>query len=337
MTEVINVFLITGFLGSGKTTFLNRIIHQFPKDSKLMILMNEFGEVGIDGTLVDMEELDVLEINKGSIFCACVKTDFIKGLFEIAGKIRPEVLLMESTGVANPTDLKKDLALPIFKDSFKLREQFCIVDADKFLDEFQVFASVESQIASSSRFIINKTDLAPAKKVEEIKRLIGNYHQEPVFYEAAYCDIDVAGLLCLEPTGEKIPGAVLNMTGEELDSFIDGLLDDPQASLSPPDILMSATFLWQGAELSEIEEMTGKLPGGVVRAKGFLIAGDTYLYSFVMGRCSIEKKGLSLKESQKNVLVVISPPHVMPEVERVMKRFGLAKLGKLTPGLSLKK
>lgn len=59
------VFLITGFLGSGKTTFLNKIIARFPKDKKLTILMNEFGEIGIDGTLVKGDAIDMMEISRG--------------------------------------------------------------------------------------------------------------------------------------------------------------------------------------------------------------------------------------------------------------------------------
>ncbi|MCF6249286.1 MAG: hypothetical protein L3J69_18305, partial [Desulfobacula sp.] len=109
MSSITNVILITGFLGSGKTTFLNRIVKAFPKDQKLMILMNEFGEIGLDGTLVEGDELDILEISKGSIFCVCVKIDFIRALSEIAHKLKPDVLIVESTGVANPSDLEKDL------------------------------------------------------------------------------------------------------------------------------------------------------------------------------------------------------------------------------------
>jgi len=118
MADSTDVFLITGFLGSGKTTFLNRVIDVFPKDKKMTILMNEFGEVGIDGTLVEGDEIDMLEISRGSIFCVCVKTDFIKGLYELNTKIRPDVLIIESTGVANPSDLKRDLQLPIFNGRF---------------------------------------------------------------------------------------------------------------------------------------------------------------------------------------------------------------------------
>jgi len=164
MYEMTRVYLITGFLGSGKTTLLNRIIDFFPKEKKLTILMNEFGEIGIDGTLVQGENIDMLEISKGSIFCVCVKTDFIKGLYELSTKVQPDVLLIESTGVANPSDLKKDLNLPIFSNRFHFVEQFCLVDAAHFLDAYEAYASLEKQIASSTVFVINKTDLAPPKR-----------------------------------------------------------------------------------------------------------------------------------------------------------------------------
>ena len=114
MSEPIDVYLISGFLGAGKTTFLNRLIKVVPEDVTFLILMNEFGEVGLDGTLVESEDLDMIEISKGSIFCACVKTDFIKALHEIAHTVHPDVMLIETTGVANPTDLDRDLKLPIF-------------------------------------------------------------------------------------------------------------------------------------------------------------------------------------------------------------------------------
>ena len=58
MSTVTDVLLITGFLGSGKTTFLNRVIKAFPPERKLMVLMNEFGEIGIDGQLVEGDDLD---------------------------------------------------------------------------------------------------------------------------------------------------------------------------------------------------------------------------------------------------------------------------------------
>jgi G3E family GTPase len=331
MANFTDVYLITGFLGSGKTTFLNRLIRQFPRDWKLMILMNEFGEIGIDGTLVAGEDLDILEISKGSIFCACVKTDFIKGLYEIAQKIKPDILLIESTGVANPVDLKKDLNLPIFKGRFQFKEQFCIIDAANFLDAFQVYASVEKQISSSTRFIINKIDLASREQVEEIKNLVKKYHPDPRFYEATYADINVAELLSLE---QPLEGAKYEpgrpMSEEELERYVEELLSDIHESLTPPDLLMSASFFWKGGAPSDLREMTARLPREVLRAKGFVqIEGRLHLYNYVMGQCSIEIQDVPVKENQINVLVFIAPPQIMPAVEKLMGDFNFVKTGEI--------
>ncbi|OAT86143.1 CobW family GTP-binding protein [Desulfotomaculum copahuensis] len=328
MSDTTDVFLITGFLGSGKTTFLNRIINQFPRDKKLMILMNEFGEVGVDGALVESEDLEMLEISKGSIFCACVKTDFIKGMYEIAQKIKPDVLLIESTGVANPTDLKRDLQLPIFNNRFLFKEQFCIVDAAHFMDEYGVFSSVENQIASSTRFIINKIDLATAEQIREVKRIIAQHHPEPHFYETTFAAADVIGLLALSGA-DKAEGTVSSaqMNDEELDQYIDALLDDPGASLSPPDILISAAFRWPGGTPAEICEMAAKLPRQVPRAKGFIVAnGRTYLFNFVMGRFDLEEQNAPSKQIPGNVLVFIAPPDVMPAVEEILSAYRFSRI-----------
>ena len=189
MADITRVYLITGFLGSGKTTFLNQIIKAVPPGRKLTIMINEFGEMGVDGALVEGEALDIMEISKGSIFCACVKTDFIKGLYELYQTIRPDILLIEPTGVANPKDLKKDLELPIFNNRFDYREQFCLIDAAHFLDAYRTFASLEKQIASSNIFILNKTDLARPGNIDHIKETIRGLNPNPIFFETTYAQI----------------------------------------------------------------------------------------------------------------------------------------------------
>ena len=191
MSDLTRVYLITGFLGSGKTTLLNRIIDRFPKDKKLTILMNEFGEIGVDGTLIEGDDIDMMEISRGYIFCVCVKTDFIKGLYELNTTVRPDVLLIESTGVANPSDLKRDIKLPIFNNRFQFMEQFCVIDAAHFLDAYNVYASLEKQIESSSVFIINKTDLTSAEIIEDTKEVVRKFHPDPFFFETTYADIPI--------------------------------------------------------------------------------------------------------------------------------------------------
>ncbi len=329
MGEKTSVYLITGFLGSGKTTFLNRIISVFPRDRKLTVLMNEFGEIGVDGTLIQGENVDMLEISKGSIFCVCVKTDFIKGLYELSTKVQPEVLFIESTGVANPSDLKRDLKLSIFSNRFQFKEQFCMLDAAHFLEAYEAFASLEKQIASSTVFILNKTDLAPFEKIEEIKQVIRSFHPEPAFYETIYGDIPLEkffpiGCRASREDTSKEAGKPSALSDEEIDAFIDDLLISPDLEITPPDRLVSVTYLWSGHDLDEVEDLARHLPPECIRAKGFLKAGgEIYLFNYVMGEWSIVSADLPEDQiKHKNVVVFIAPPGSMECIEKASSKAG---------------
>jgi G3E family GTPase len=324
MSELTQVYLITGFLGSGKTTFLNRIIRRFPRTRKLTLLVNEFGEVGVDGTLVEGDDIDMLEISKGSIFCVCVKTDFIKGLYELTTKVKPDVLLIESTGVANPSDLKKDLKLPIFNNRFDFREQFCIVDAVHFLDAYDTYASIEKQIASSSVFIINKVDASPRQTIEQVMEVIRGFHPGPTFYETAYADLPLETFFDFLADGpaeaEEPPGVAdenPELTEAELDAYIDRLLDSPELEITPPDLLVSTAYEWNGRELGEVRALADSLPRSVVRAKGFVEEeGVMYIFNYVMGDWTIEETPIPRERiKHKNIVVFIGPPDSMAGID----------------------
>lgn len=326
MTDKTRVYLITGFLGSGKTTFLNQIIKAVPPGRKLTIMINEFGEMGVDGALVEGEALDIMEISKGSIFCACIKTDFIKGLYELYQTTRPDILLIEPTGVANPKDLKKDLELPIFNNRFDYREQFCLIDGAHFFDAYRTFASLEKQIASSNIFIVNKTDLAKPEDIARIKETIRGINPHPVFYETTYAQIPFQDFfqwaesrsLAAQGTDSSAP-FISGLSDDQLDLFINKLLGSPHFEISPPDRLMSMALRWEGTRLEQIKYLAQNLPSTVVRAKGLLeIAGRLHLFNYVMGDWTITTADLSQNpDKQKNVVVLIGPPEAMGEISRV--------------------
>lgn len=340
MSDITYVYMITGFLGSGKTTFLNRIIKRFPEDMKLTILMNEFGEIGLDGTLIEGDEIDMMEISKGSIFCVCVKTDFIKGLYELCTSVQPDVLLIESTGVANPSDLKKDLKLPIFNDRFHYLEQFCTIDAVHFLDAYEIYASLEKQIASSTVFIINKTDLASSETIEDVKKVIREFHPDPKFFETTYADIPLDTFFFFAEKTEHVnTESALEkdkrpaLSEDELNKFIDDLLDSPDIEITPPDLLMSVTYRWSGDNLDQVEALAQSLPPSVVRSKGFLEEkGEMYLFNYVMGDWTIEKTKISKDRIQhKNVVVFIGPPESMEGIEKITQTGNWSNLGTFQP------
>ncbi len=329
MTDGTDVYLITGFLGSGKTTFLNRMMRSFPPSEKVFVLMNEFGEVGVDGVLIEGEDIRMLEISKGSIFCVCVKTDFIKGLYEIARVSKPDVLLIESTGVADPSDMKKDLALPLFRGRFRLRNQFCVVDAENFREALAVFASMERQIASSDTFIINKIDRVPRQVVDEIRSAIRSLHPDPLFYETTYCDISVDRFLSPalppeqspagEPAGET--AQVHEFSSEDIEAIVDGLLEDPQRRMSPPELLISAAYRWTGGTYDEFEKAIRRWSQGLVRAKGFLdVAGETCLFNYTFGQTRIDTLPQHRNRiKHHNVVVLIGTPGTMERIDAAVR------------------
>ncbi len=341
MSAITRVYLITGFLGAGKTTFLNRILEAFPKDQRLTLLVNEFGEIGVDGVLVEGDEIDVMEISKGSIFCVCVKTDFIKGLYELNSKVQPDVLLIESTGVANPSDLKKDLKLPIFNDRFQFMEQFCVIDAVHFLDAYRVYASLEKQVASSSVFIINKTDLASPEAIAETKEVIGRFHPTPLFYDTTYAEIPLEPFFEFTAAAPNSEGPLPQnpianpLSDEELDQFIDDLLDSPDLEMSPPDTLISVAYHWQGNNLEQIRAMAAALPASIVRAKGFIEENKRmHLFNYVMGTWTVAETTVSKDRIQhRNTVVFIGPPESMEGLEQAVRTGHWSSKGVFQPTL----
>lgn len=335
MSDTTQIYLITGFLGSGKTTFLNRIIDRFPKDKKLTLLINEFGEIGVDGTLVEGDEIDMMEISKGSIFCVCVKTDFIKGLYELNKVIKPDVLIIESTGVANPSDLKRDLMLPIFSNRFQFAEQFCIIDAAHFLDAYEVYASLEKQIASSTVFIINKTDLAKPGTVEEIKKIVDQFHPDPLFFLTTYSDIPLEKFIIAEeqPVHDKPAAKIPELSENELEEYIDGLLESPDLEITPPDMLVSAAYKWSGSNIGQVRTMAEELPSSVIRAKGFLEEKNKiYLFNYVMGDWTIEESEIPKDRiKHKNTVIFIGPPESVEKIEKASETGSWSSLGVFQP------
>lgn len=99
------LYLITGFLGAGKTTFLKNFARQFA-GRRLRLIINEFGRAGVDGTL--LRELDAAldEISNGSIFCAC-RLDQFEAALEQAAADAPDVVLVEASGLADPTNVRR--------------------------------------------------------------------------------------------------------------------------------------------------------------------------------------------------------------------------------------
>jgi G3E family GTPase len=178
MSDKVPVTVLTGYLGAGKTTLLNRILSE-PHGQKYAVIVNEFGEIGIDNDLVVGADEEVFEMNNGCI-CCTVRGDLVRiidGLMRRKGKF--DAIIVETTGLADPAPV----AQTFFVDESvgrktKLDAVVTVADAKWLKDRLKDAPEVKNQIAFADVIIINKTDLVSATELDEVEgriRAINRY------------------------------------------------------------------------------------------------------------------------------------------------------------------
>ena len=166
------LYVLTGFLGAGKTSLLLHLLDHMP-DRKIGIIQNEFGKLGVDGQRLSRSGITMTEIGRGSIFCSCLKLTFVQALAEM-GKTDVEQVYVESSGLADPSNLEEilDAVRVLAGDVYELRGVICLVDAVNFQDQLQDVATVDRQLAHCHMALINKIDLVEEDRLEQILALV---------------------------------------------------------------------------------------------------------------------------------------------------------------------
>ena len=158
----IPLFLITGFLGSGKTSVLKQILIEIGSSKRIAIVQNEFAPGRTDSAELESSgiDFDLLEINNGSVFCACLLDDFISRLGVFIRKFKPEVIFLEATGLADPVSLGQILQSPEAEDHVFLGGVWTVVDCLNFTKSHRYLQRVRHQIQIADIILFNKSDLA---------------------------------------------------------------------------------------------------------------------------------------------------------------------------------
>ncbi|MFT4203619.1 MAG: GTP-binding protein [Chitinophagaceae bacterium] len=166
------VTILTGFLGAGKTTFLNALIKAFP-EKRPIIVENEFGEENIDSELVIGAGDKVFSISDGCVCCS-LNTELFELLRQLwANKEIFDELIIEATGIADPGFIAMPFVEnPNMEQFYKLDRVICLVDAKFIENELKNTEEARKQIAFSDILLITKTDEVAAEKIEEIKHLL---------------------------------------------------------------------------------------------------------------------------------------------------------------------
>ncbi len=280
---LIPTILLTGFLAAGKTTLLNRLIEHY-RSRRTVLLVNEFGQVGIDGALLLKGDYQLVELNKGSLFCICVRTDFIDEIERIAVQLRPELLLIEATGLADTSEMEKMLALPNLIRRIDLQACVALVDATNFFKIVKFLQAPISQVVNADLILLNKTDLASAEALDATRQALAELAPRAQVIETQYANFSLDLLQRLRrprpaPVGELGDGR-----------------PDPVQSLTLQTDGIFTRAAWQ--------RLVQKIQGSQLRAKGFVTI-ENQCYYIDAGQDTWQETLFPTGQVGKNQLVVI--------------------------------
>ena len=225
----IPVTVLTGYLGAGKTTLLNRILSE-NHGKKYAVIINEFGELGVDNDLVVGADEEVFEMNNGCI-CCTVRGDLIRiieGLVKRKGKL--DGIIVETTGLADPAPVAQTFFVDDdVKSNSRLDAIVTVVDAKHLLQRLADSHEAEEQVAFADVIVLNKTDLVAAEELGRVEERIRTINKSARILRAEKADVPIAQLM---DRGAFDLGRILELEPDFLSGEDDHQHDDAVASVS---------------------------------------------------------------------------------------------------------
>jgi G3E family GTPase len=257
--------VITGFLGAGKTTLLNNILRN-RSGQKVAVIVNEFGEVGIDGQLVyDDDNEQLIEFNNGCL-CCTVRGDLIETLEKIqqrSGEL--DAILIETTGLADPAPVASTFFVSDeVRSTTRLDAFITVVDSVNFERSFDENEEAREQIGFADIVLLNKTDLVSESNLDRLERRIGHLNPLAKIYRTARSEVDLSLILGTNAfqldAKLQVDPTFLNDHEHEHDASIGSL------------VLSSAQPVDLNRFMSWIGQLVQQPDGGILRTKGVLNA-----------------------------------------------------------------
>lgn len=276
------VQLICGFLGAGKTTLIQQLVQQAGEG--VALLVNEVGDVGLDGEfLARTRHVDIVELPGGCVCCS-MRHDLVAAVKDIYHTVNPVKLIIEPSGVAAPSGILSALESSDLAGLIQLQAVVGLVEPAVFLKEYRSGSFgrfYTDQLLNSDIILLNKIDLTPKHMVEEAEREISAINPTAVIYRTTYCTVDLPDT---ERHKQSVnSGTVLNLKSVTI---------RPQSHVHVK-TLESLAGLLQMGEL-----------GQVVRAKGLLDTGQGWVrFDYASGNYSIS----DFQEAESSRIVFIGP------------------------------
>jgi len=186
-------YLVTGFLGSGKTTLIKQFIEQYADSKKIAIIQNEYAEVNIDSRELKQtgKSFELLEMNNGSVFCVCLLGSFIHALADFIHQHQPDLIILEASGLSDPITISQIISSSALRNLIWLAHSYTIVDALNFQKSIERVGRNTHQIRVADTIVLNKCDLA-VESLSEIRHKLLIINPFAKIVETLYCKIELS-------------------------------------------------------------------------------------------------------------------------------------------------
>ena len=275
--------LLFGFLGSGKTTLARNLLTANPRDQKMAVIVNEFGDVGIDGTILKGREegqsIDMVELTSGCLCCS-LKGSLLSAVEELSHKSKVDLVVIEATGVAEPEEMIETFSDPSFSATYDMGPMVTVVDIHKFMKIREILGPFyEAQVRNADVLILNKIDLVNAGELEKLRQEVKSMNPSADIIFTERCDIDTAQLLSGDES--RVMASALSK-----DTISDEHSHNHDHRHAPAQSFVLDAR--SGTSRNALEVFFRGLPDNVWRVKGFTqLDGKPVLVQFTMGQLEI--------------------------------------------------
>jgi G3E family GTPase len=318
---MIQSFILTGFLGVGKTTMLTNTVKEHFSDRKIAVIVNEFGDVGIDSKILTNVHSEVLEISEGCICCK-LSQEFESGVIEIINNYNPDIIFVETSGASEP--------FPIFLSlqnlGISVEGIICVTDVKNF-DSYKENSTAKYQLGGSNIIILNKIDLVTEEELERTR-------EEIIKTKEQY---NIKNNL----TGEAIFNNYMIHNAEQgivnkevfdgiykVDEIIGLAKDYKHADHTTKDALtQKVIYIKDGVEFNEIDTLLNSLPKNLYRVKGVVKTTDVEKPLFInysFGDASFEE----LDEYNESSILIFIGESIDDELRQLCEEFKFLSLPK---------
>ena len=253
----IPILLVTGFLGSGKTTFLRRLAENHP-DWHLVFLVNEFAQTSVDGDTLAAAGTPTQSVVGGSLFCNCKAAEFVRVLNETViprhQQSPLDAVVIETSGIADPEAIGKIMRDFDLNEAFVIQSILAIVSPSSLLKLVDKLPNITAQIRSSDIVVINKTDLSSDQEINRTEQTIRRLNPEAEIIRSEYCTFDFT----LGSRSHPLP-----------DKDLSTVEANPYTTETIP--------LLQSIRLKDLEAWLDQLPPSILRVKGNVLTDQGWL------------------------------------------------------------